>query len=1011
MAEEQVLLQQTMAAGQSQPKRLSAALLPSSVEVDDRDTPALYEFVRKLSAYIRYAEIDPDQVEHWQSFFPEYHTHIAPLIAANNGSVPAHLALMLAIFKLYKKPQYLLNQLNERHLNFQYRDVLGFSAQAPKADKAHVLFELKPNAAPLLISTQQRLSAGKDLSGVELQYAPTRDSVINQARVKSLRSVYRDTAGRGLIRFAPIANSSDGLGAELSEQSPHWNAFGASYLPTASIGFAIAAPILRMASAQRVVVLVLRFDSAANLNEARWLAGFQVYLSGAKSWLGPLSFSVSRNANEMRLRITVPENLGPVVNHDVAVHGASFPSVDPVLQVLLNPNQSQLGWDDVRDLSLLQMQLHVEVDNLAPTTLSNDLGDLNPEKAFLPFGAQPSKGTHWFIGCDEALSKTLTQIKIKMEWQGAPSNFYQHYANYSVSGISNTSFTAAVAFKDGNDTVFESTQSLFNSNGAAIVEWTLNVNQPTASVSSVEGASVFQLYHAGSPWARNLANKKLLRSPVLHGSALTPSEIPSGKISVSLNQGFYQENYRKRTIEEAYKTTGRVVLNEPYTPHIRQMRLSYKASSALIDLNHIDANRFSLEREKFFHVDCFGYRREHRLLRQQYSFVSRKLVPLLAEHVARAEFFIGCEQLQAKQDINMLLQVASGTANPERAKQAITWSVLCDNYWCPLERADGLNDGSNGLTRSGILTAVTPQGTSTDHSLMPAGYAWLRASIQDQPDAVCQLLSVDANAVEVQFQDRGNDIAHLAAPLAAKKINKLVTPVVGIKTVKQPYPSFDGASEETSTHFYQRVHERLRHKNRAISVWDIERLVLQEYPAIHRVKCLQHSAPGQWLKPGSFLLLVIPDMQAKNGLDPLSPRVDIDTLDSISQFLKARTTTDIEIHVRNPRFQRVRFECQVKFHVGYSFDFYRLQLQDAITQYLSPWAFSPEGEMHFGGRLYKSALIDMVEELPYVDYLTDVKLFSWLEGEQAMQDQSEVAPSTPDAILVSDHIHQISEAS
>src|SRR5207247_10397292 len=90
---------------------------------------------------------------------------------------------------------------------------------------------------------EQAFSAGKDPSGIELIYRPTRDVVINHGKVAALHSVFRDAA---CLRFAPVADSADGLGGALDKAQPKWHAFGHAGLPPAQIGFALAAPELRM---------------------------------------------------------------------------------------------------------------------------------------------------------------------------------------------------------------------------------------------------------------------------------------------------------------------------------------------------------------------------------------------------------------------------------------------------------------------------------------------------------------------------------------------------------------------------------------------------------------------------------------------------------------------------------------------------------------------------------------------------------------------------------------------
>jgi hypothetical protein len=206
------------------------------------------------------------------------------------------------------------------------------------------------------------------------------------------------------------------------------------------------------------------------------------------------------------------------------------------------------------------------------------------------------------------------------------------------------------------------------------------------------------------------------------------------------------------------------------------------------------------------------------------------------------------------------------------------------------------------------------------------------------------------------------------------------------------------------------VAERLRHKDRAISGWDIERLVLEQFPRLHKVKCIPHARPGHWLSPGHISLIVVPTLQNKNAINPLEPRADSNTLSQVLAFVQQKGGMQVNYHVQNPSYQKLRAEFSIRFKTGFEFNYYRAQLNQALKQQLSPWAYDSSRDISFGGRVYKSALIDFVEELEYVDYVTDFNLYSYVDTADNLTDSNEVYPVAPDAILVSDSAHVITEA-
>ena len=111
------------------------------------------------------------------------------------------------------------------------------------------------------------------------------------------------------------------------------------------------------------------------------------------------------------------------------------------------------------------------------------------------------------------------------------------------------------------------------------------------------------------------------------------------------------------------------------------------------------------------------------------------------------------------------------------------------------------------------------------------------------------------------------------------------------------------------------------------------------------------------------------------------------------------------MHVVNPGYRAVQLDFKLRLRPGFGFNFHRPQIDRAIRQALSPWAFDSAAELGFGGRVVRSELLDFVESLPEVDFVTDFRL--GLEG--SGEDHDELVPESPDAILVSAAAHHIVE--
>src|SRR4029079_18873343 len=142
------------------------------------------------------------------------------------------------------------------------------------------------------------------------------------------------------------------------------------------------------------------------------------------------------------------------------------------------------------------------------------------------------------------------------------------------------------------------------------------------------------------------------------------------------------------------------------------------------------------------------------------------------------------------------------------------------------------------------------------------------------------------NAMVTTLQKELVEAGVLNEPLAAESISKLINTNPAIKTVSQPFSSFGGNAVEPEIDFNRRVSERLRHKNRAVNLWDYEHLVLEAFPSIYKVKCLPHTGRGIEAEPGSLTLLVIPDLRKRNKINPFQPKVSPVIRSQVAGYLR-----------------------------------------------------------------------------------------------------------------------------
>lgn len=206
--------------------------------------------------------------------------------------------------------------------------------------------------------------------------------------------------------------------------------------------------------------------------------------------------------------------------------------------------------------------------------------------------------------------------------------------------------------------------------------------------------------------------------------------------------------------------------------------------------------------------------------------------------------FIGLEKLEPLQTVSMLFQFADGSAEDEdQDPPEIHWSYLTNNEWRPMSGENIVSDGTYGFQATGIIKFDVPADVTTNNTIITGGLVWFMASVTQNANRIPMLVDVVTQAVEATFIDNDNDQSHFDEALPAGTIGKLSVAVAEVSKVAQPFASFDGKHKETGKEYYIRVSERLRHKGRAINVWDYEHLVLNRFPSIYKVKAINHLDP------------------------------------------------------------------------------------------------------------------------------------------------------------------------
>ncbi|HTE28504.1 hypothetical protein [Flavitalea sp.] len=435
-----------------------------------------------------------------------------------------------------------------------------------------------------------------------------------------------------------------------------------------------------------------------------------------------------------------------------------------------------------------------------------------------------------------------------------------------------------------------------------------------------------------------------------------------------------------------------IIPNEPWTPIINSISLDYTATATITDIDLI-------------HLYPYAGTYKHEEIELQPT--------LFAKHCDEGTLFIGLKDFVPGSNLNILFQLAEATSDSESEREKLAWNYLDNNEWKELrEGFEVLDDATDGLTTSGIIKFALPENMTKDNTILPKDLHWIKISIPRNSGSVAETIGIHTQAIQVVFTNEPeNDKLRLTEPLVAGSIGKLKEADPLVKTIVQPYDSFGGREPEVEKNFYTRVSELLRHKGRAIQKWDYERITLENFPTIYKVKCINHSFALDAKKfhndfpvaPGYVLLAVIPDLNQLKAGNSFEPKAPVSLLDDIEDYVRSRTSPFVRLRAMNPRYERIQICLKVKLYKGRDEIFYKEKLKEDILEFLAPWAIGEYSKLSFGQCINRSDLLRFIEGLDYVDYILLLSMKH--ERDAAMNAKiQEICPRTPRSILIGGEI-------
>lgn len=915
------------------------------------------------------------------------------------------VALFISFAKMFKKLQNQVNTTTERHLDFYYYNVLKQRQQGLSPDRANIYFNVATHIETHLLKKGTLLTAGKDEEGVEHFYTTDNDLVLNQAQVEEIHTLFvskNPKIGIGSsyrvitnLYAADVANSSDGNGERFVNDEENWPIFGHEILELpkseqqmtfANVGWAIASPILEMEEGHRIVTMRFRFvpstmytlnllikDISINQDISREDAfsrifknSLEVFFTTEEGWTVAHTCEIlppdEWGNPEITIVATMAAGSPSIIGYDEEIQGKGYDTQEPIIRIVQRNEGSFFTYSFLKELEVQRISLDIDVKGLKGLSLSSDIGTIYPNVPFQPFGPIPKVGSYLMIGKEEIFKKEITDLQFNIEWHGLPDDIKGlrgHYKDYGL-GIKNDQFEIKLsALSDGTFYPLAEENPVVFKMFEPAEENPLGIHHKT-TIGEIDIAAL------------NIKpDENLVMSPTYDHETRAgyfKFEIIGPKVAFGHEE--YANIYAKKVKynnDPKRKGPEKVLPKQPFTPVMKSISMDYSASTEINVLSIGTLTKGELTKEQIYHIHPFG-------IIQTFSKGRSSNRLLMPNYDDNAYLYLGIKGLVPPNDLSLYFELKENLNlfsddAAKKHKQEIVWSYMANDEWKDFSQNMILSDTTNGFNNSGIINLDIPRDLTNNNTILERGLHWLRVTVKGEPKLFPRCLKVATQAVSVTWQDNGTSATHLLEPLPEYSIKKLASSISQIRGVNQPFPSFGGRSGETKNDFYTRTSERLRHKNRAVSAWDYERLVLEKFPHIHQVKCVTHVGNEDFVEAGTVTLVVVPKID-KNSRRYHLPMVNYTVLTTIKEYLEQLSSPFVNIEVRNPIYERVKITAGVRFVKGKNNGTYLKKLNQDIIEFMCPWMLGKEQELELGGTLVKDVILSFIEKCSYVDFVT-----------------------------------------
>lgn len=940
-----------------------------------------------------------------------------------------HVGLLLTFFELFKKLQDEINTVPDRLMSYYFEEILGQRILDQVPDTILCYVRVDPDAEEIFIPKEVKVLAGQNQDGQDIKYELEDNLRVSNISLNNLFTLF--ISRNKLIDPGSAFQTVNGIYSKNinpNERIEPFLALGeeqrflsneSKTMKEVEIGFSISSPTLRLQGGSRSVKIDFLFEKESyqyflamlmSVSKTRnqlpeeifhqiFLGSLNLTYSSPTGWTEIKNYEVipplDWNQHGFQLSFTLGPSYPSMSPYVEEVHQDNLSLKQPVLKVLLQNQSVFHPYSFLQFLELEQIKILVDVQQLKTLNLFSSYGPLDQSIPFDLFGPTPKVGSYLLVGNDEIFSKDLETLKIGWTHHGLPleGDMKAYFKGYPY-GIQNESFKMKIQAlsdyrfmpKDHKNAI---SVNLFEENNGNVSDKRLI---ELFDLSKLEIIPQYDFSFEGDADFSVDQMTGFLKIELIAPSIGFGFDVYADVYNKSLTQS------TNKQIDKPKSGFSFEAPEEPFSPMAKDFFIDY---SALSEINFMGSRSFvniADKQENFIQIHPFG---KKFLLKNGLVF-DKGLLPFFE---LQGALFLGFNAKKFPDELSVLFKIGKNENWFHGEAPKLDWFYLAHDIWKPFKIEDVLFEGTYGLTRSGIISFKGPKDISLDNLVMPKDCYWICCRTKDNSEIASLISGIYLNAFSAKAILEEDKIHQPVLP--ALQVQSFEPQVQGVLEIIQPIASEGGKAEESKLAFYKRVSDSLKHKFRAVTKWDIESMLLQEFDWLGFVKVFGNFGFEGFVDVGSIVVVGVPKIEEKQRF--YLPKMNPGQIKDLETYLGKIVNPFATFKVINPQYEYLLIKGKIKFNsldTGLLFK----KLYQELLEKTCPWFYQDLSLVFTYRDAKRSQILNLITNRSYVKFFTSFSLahmyqnengeFSFVDGALIEDGMEKINIGKPWSVLV-----------